>query len=216
MNAAPTFGTLAFAGTEDTDIAGRAAATDPEGAAVTLTTVTQPAHGTLVSLGATTGDFVYRPASNYSGADSFSIRAQDPAGNTTNGTVNITIASVNDLPQVVNLSIDTDEEAPSSGSVAAVDADNETLTIAAAQAPANGSLQNLGADGSFTYVPNRGHTGTDSFQLRVTDGAGATATATVNVTVRRTSPCTPAQWIASPFPRAMPRAARAARGSRSR
>jgi VCBS repeat-containing protein len=47
--------------------------------------------------------------------------------------------------------------------------------------PANGTVA-LGADGSFTYTPDPGFTGTDSFTYEAFDGADA-ATATVTVTV---------------------------------
>ena len=44
----------------------------------------------------------------------------------------------------------------------------------------------LNADGSFTYVPNAGFTGTDSFSFQVTDGA-TPVTGTMQVTVGRAS-----------------------------
>ena len=49
-------------------------------------------------------------------------------------------------------------------------------------APASGALT-FGANGTFTYTPNAGFNGTDSFTYEVTDGNGGSATATVNITV---------------------------------
>jgi VCBS repeat-containing protein len=187
QNAAPSFGALNFTGTEDTDIAARVAATDPEGAALAFSSTSAPAHGTLISLSATTGDFVYRPTANYFGADSFSVRVADAAGNATNGTVNIAITGVNDAPQAGNLNVSTDEDTSVAGQIAVSDVDDQALTYSTVTVPANGALQSLNATGGFVYQPNPGFAGSDSFQVRVTDGAGATASLTVNVTVARTS-----------------------------
>jgi len=48
--------------------------------------------------------------------------------------------------------------------------------------PANGSLT-LNPDGSFTYIPNTGFSGTDSFTYLVRDPRGGSDTATVTITV---------------------------------
>ena len=55
--------------------------------------------------------------------------------------------------------------------------------------PANGTLT-LNSDGSFTYTPNEGFTGTDTFEYQVNDPRGGTDTATVTVTVTDTPPPT--------------------------
>ncbi len=56
------------------------------------------------------------------------------------------------------------------------------LSPSVASPPAHGSLT-LDNDGSFTYVPNSGYAGSDSFAYRVTDPSGNYATAQVTVTV---------------------------------
>jgi VCBS repeat-containing protein len=48
--------------------------------------------------------------------------------------------------------------------------------------PSNG-LVVLNADGTFTYTPNPGYIGPDSFVYRITDGRGGQSQATVNITV---------------------------------
>ena len=61
------------------------------------------------------------------------------------------------------------------------DADEDTLTIASHTSP-NGSLA-LSSNGTFTYTPSSGYTGTDSFVYTVSDGAlTASATVTIDVT----------------------------------
>ena len=62
------------------------------------------------------------------------------------------------------------------------DPDSPTLTATLGTGPTNGSLV-LNADGTFTYRPNAGFTGTDTFTYRVSDGATASNLATVTITV---------------------------------
>ena len=61
-------------------------------------------------------------------------------------------------------------------------ADGGTLTAILAPRPANGQLT-LNADGSFSYTPNAGFYGTDSFTYTATDGHATSAPATVTITV---------------------------------
>lgn len=62
------------------------------------------------------------------------------------------------------------------------DANGDALTAQIVAGPTNGTLT-LAANGSFTYTPTTGFTGTDSFQYRPFDGAlaGAATTVTLNV-----------------------------------
>ncbi len=61
------------------------------------------------------------------------------------------------------------------------DPDDDTLTAILINQAANGSVT-LSSDGSFTYTPNAGYEGADSFTYRITDGvADSTATATIIV-----------------------------------
>ncbi|MEL6828599.1 MAG: Ig-like domain-containing protein, partial [Pseudomonadota bacterium] len=61
------------------------------------------------------------------------------------------------------------------------DPDGDPLSISAVSQPANGTLVDNG-DGTYSYTPNAGFAGPDSFTYTVTDGAESD-TATVNVTV---------------------------------
>jgi hypothetical protein len=67
---------------------------------------------------------------------------------------------------------------------APTDVDSAVITVVAASGTTgNGGAYNLIADGSFTYVPAAGFTGTDSITYQVTDGTDASGTATINITV---------------------------------
>src|SRR5215510_9567974 len=75
-NQAPTITSVTFAATEDHDYVGALTATDPEGNAVTFSRTTDPAHGEVTSF-TSAGAFTYRPAPNYTGSDTFSVKATD-------------------------------------------------------------------------------------------------------------------------------------------
>jgi beta-lactam-binding protein with PASTA domain len=67
------------------------------------------------------------------------------------------------------------------------DLDNDPLTATVVTPTANGTLI-LNPDGSFTYVPNPGYSGTDSFTYVANDGEEDSNTATVTITVTTVSP----------------------------
>ncbi|MCA1683698.1 MAG: tandem-95 repeat protein, partial [Actinobacteria bacterium] len=66
------------------------------------------------------------------------------------------------------------------------DADGDALTAGSASAPTSGTVT-LSTDGSFTYTPATGFSGTASFTYVASDGGGGTATGTVTMTVAGTN-----------------------------
>jgi VCBS repeat-containing protein len=62
--------------------------------------------------------------------------------------------------------------------------------------PAHGTLQ-LNADGSFTYTPNAGFSGTDTFTYRAADGAQTSDPATVTITVQTAALVPGSSWSSS-------------------
>ena len=66
--------------------------------------------------------------------------------------------------------------------VVGIDVDGDALTYALANGPAHGHVV-VNPDGSYTYTPNANYNGADVFTYTVIDSNGATATATVHVTV---------------------------------
>ncbi len=160
--------------------------TDGEGASLTTVLVSGPSHGT-VSLNAD-GSFSYKPAADFSGADSFTYRASDGGAESNVATVSITVNAVNDAPVAVNDSYATDEDAelivPANGVLGNdTDADGAALTAALVSGPSHGTLA-LNADGSFRYKPAANFNGADSFTYRATDGDADSNVATVAIAVK--------------------------------
>ncbi len=66
--------------------------TDIDGGALSVTAVTQPAHGTAAISGGV--NVVYTPASGYSGSDSFTYTVSDGNGGTATAAVNLTVSGL--------------------------------------------------------------------------------------------------------------------------
>lgn len=82
------------------------------------------------------------------------------------------------------------------------DANGDSLTASLVTSTSNGTLS-LGTNGQFTYTPNSGFTGTDSFTYKPFDGAlnGNTVTVTLNVQATNqvlSGNITLQNWIVSP------------------
>ncbi len=78
------------------------------------------------------------------------------------------------------------------------DADGDTLTAVWVSDPAHGNLT-INGDGSFTYTPDAGYEGSDSFTYKVFDGGLESNVATVTITINANSPsCSTAPTLISP------------------
>jgi len=101
INSAPVANAAAqIAGVEDQVLSGAIAATDADGDALSFVVETGPVKGT-VALDSATGRFIYTPAADISGNDSFVVRITDSRGASVAQTVNVAIAAVADAPTVV-------------------------------------------------------------------------------------------------------------------
>lgn len=172
--------------------------TDVDNAALRAVLATGPSHGTLTL--DSNGSFTYVPAANYNGNDSFTYKATDGSADSNVVTVNLTVNPVNDAPVATNDAYSTNQD--TNLVVSAVtgvllndtDVDSNSLTAQLSSGPSHGSLT-LGTDGSFTYIPNAGYAGVDSFIYFASDGSLSGNNATVTIDVRPVTPPTGAKFI---------------------
>ncbi len=144
--------------------------------------------GTVVSNN--DGTFLYTPALNFSGSDTFNYTVTDVAGATDTAVVTINVSSANDGPVALGDSYSTDEDTaltvPVTG-VLANDSDSDSSITAVLDVNASNGDATLNADGSFTYVPDADYNGSDSFTYHATDGSADSSVVTVTITVRPTN-----------------------------
>ena len=97
-----------------------------------------------------------------------------------------TVTVTNVAPSAFDDVASTDEGSPVTVGVLDNDSDpagaNDPFTVTAVTQGANGSVV-INGDGTLTYSPNAGFSGTDSFTYTESDGDGGVSTATVAVTV---------------------------------
>jgi len=152
--------------------------TDADGDSFQATLVGLPSHGGLEFN--PNGGFVYTPAANYNGPDSFTYKVNDGSGDSNVATVSIAVSKVNDAPSANNQNVVTDEDIEKAIVLTASDVDGDPLTYTIG-VPAHGTLS--GAAPNLTYKPAANYNGPDSFTFKVNDGTADSNVATVSITV---------------------------------
>jgi len=174
INHAPAAGDAEFATAQDTsnwiDV-GVLAATDPDGDTLTFTKASDPAHGSVTVAGSV---FTYTPEPGFFGTDSFTYTATDPDGLSDTGTLTVTVFEANtpiagDDSYTVGVNKVLTVAAPGVLGNDTIPQDpNQSMYAEVASGPAHGTLE-LNRDGSFTYTPDEGFSGTDSFTYKAND-----------------------------------------------
>ncbi len=154
---------------------------DSDGDALTFRITTSPAHG---SLSGTPPSFVYQPASDYHGADSFSFVANDGLADSLPGTVSLTITPVNDAPIASDIVQVLNEDSSVIVVFEGSDPENNTMTQVILSHPAHGTLIPYNAAPlRVVYLPATNYSGPESFTYALRDGSLTGNTATVSITV---------------------------------
>ena len=179
--------------------------TDADGDPLTAVLETGPIHGTI-SFSAD-GSFVYTPIGGFSGQDFFSYRVYDGDGPGSSTQVNLNVFPdpLNTPPvagdDAYTTPVDVVLTVPAPGILLNdTDAESALPLIALLDTyPAHGTLDFALADGSFTYTPDVGYVGVDSFTYQADDGVIAGNIATVTITtVAPAPPAPPAAPAAEP------------------
>jgi len=159
---------------------------DPDGPSLAALIVTQPANGTIFLN--VNGRFTYTPNLNFFGGDTFTYRATDTINVSPPETVTITVVPINDSPVAVTesylspleetLVVDQANGVLSND----LDPDNASLT-ALLQSTTSSGVLNLSSNGAFTYTPNGGFSGPDTFTYWASDGLLSSKMITVTITI---------------------------------
>jgi Bacterial Ig domain len=182
-------GTL-YDGEQDTDA-------NPDGNGCCTATIYSPAADGTVSLDSPEdGGFKYVPDNGFTGTDSFQFTLTDGDGNVSApATITIDVNPAGVSVPATSYSIDENQTLTATGGVLQASATDSnpsaTCCTAALASPASDGTVSLDSngDGGFTYTPDNGFTGADSFAYTLTDSVG-NVSAPTNVTVDVGSPTT--------------------------
>jgi uncharacterized repeat protein (TIGR01451 family) len=167
---------------------------DPTGS-LEVTSVTQPANGTVTFTGTAV---TYAPPDGFSGVVRFHYTASEILGNTSTAEVEVTVQAALTMP-------DKEVTGRPGAAVGITPPDRDSggnpVTVRRIGRPAHGTAV-LNPDGTVTYTPEPGFTGTDSFTYEVVDADGNVAQASIIVSVPpATTPApTPLPPPSSPTP----------------
>ena len=163
-------------------------ASDKDGDALTYAIKTFPTHGSLSSLDKDSGSVTYTANSGYTGSDSFTFTDSDGTSTSNAGKVSITVNSlvpINTPPVVTDQNVSASLNTPLNITLAASDADNDSLYHSIISQPKKGTLSKIDQNTStLVYTPNPGFTGTDSFNHKANDGKQDSNSGKVNIEVR--------------------------------
>jgi len=182
-NTAPVAGNDTATTTKGTpvNIAVLANDTDANGDALSVSSFTQPANGTVTF---TNGIATYTPATGFVGTNTFTYVATDGQLQSNVATVTVQVNQpANTAPVAVNDTTTTSRSTPVNIAVLAndTDANGDVLSVSSFTQPANGAV--TFANGIASYLPRSGFTGTDTFTYRASDGQSQSNMATVTVQV---------------------------------
>jgi hypothetical protein len=153
---------------------------DVDGDTLTVGAFSQGTNGTVALV---SGKLRYTPSSGFTGADSFTYRANDGTTDSNQATVSITVDDANAAPVAVDDTAATNEDSDVDVDVLAndTDADGNTLSVHSFTQPGHGSVTLV--SGKLRYSPAADFHGPDTFTYRATDGSEHSNAATVTVTV---------------------------------
>ncbi|HQY30591.1 MAG TPA: Ig-like domain-containing protein, partial [Thermomicrobiales bacterium] len=156
--------------------------TDPDGDALAITSISGAMFGTATLQ--TNGTLIYQPIPDAFGIEYLTYIVSDGLGGTAQGTVQITVNSINDAPVAAD---DTAVTGTDVGVLIPVqandrDADGDYLSPAIVQ-PAPFGLASVTLAGAIWYQPAAGFHGEVSFRYSITDWAGAAAETQVTIVI---------------------------------
>lgn len=153
--------------------------TDVEGGALTLSTFTNGANGSVSASG---NSLVYTPTANACGADSVNYSITDPLGGFSNtGIISISLTCVNDAPIATSETVSATEDTALTIAVLANDTDVESSTLSIAnltQPGSGGTVAVVGTGVVFTPTANACSANPVTFTYQARDTALALSAVT--------------------------------------
>jgi large repetitive protein len=153
---------------------------DPDGDALTVSSVTMPSSGSVTIN--PDGTLHYAPAPGFTGVVTFNYTVSDGHGGMATTTVTVDVAPGNHAPIAVP------DSAAAGGAIDIPvlandsDPDGDPLTVTMVTTPSSGTVT-INPDGSLHYTPAPGFVGDVTIGYTVSDGHGGMATSTLTIMV---------------------------------
>lgn len=167
----------------NTPVSGNVATNDTTVTGSTFVVTATPPNGS-VTLDPATGAYTYTPNAGFSGEDTFTYQQCKPApdqAECASASVKVIVA-----PNAVDDNAATAVNTPLNASVATNDFAQAGSTFTVVTPPANGNVVLNAATGSYTYTPNPGYSGVDTFLYQAclpAPNAAVCDQATVTITI---------------------------------
>ncbi|MGV6829896.1 MAG: Ig-like domain-containing protein, partial [Flavobacteriales bacterium] len=166
---------------------------DLDGDPITVTTTTVvTTEGVTVTIDPVTGEYTYTPPQDFIGEDSFTYTICDNGNPPLCDEATVYIQVIGDNGNITVANDDAyygEIDTPINGNVLDNDTDPEddTQTVTSSTVTSEqGVTVTINSDGTFTYNPPAGYTGTDSFVYEIVDENGAVDQATVYILIGQT------------------------------
>jgi YD repeat-containing protein len=147
-----------------------------------VTVAQLPAHGNAVQSGTT---ITYTPNTGYVGSDSFTYTASNGPWTSQTATVSVTVVPILPIAGGITQSVAANSQYnpinTTNMNLTSVIGGGTPTALQVATAPGHGTVTVSGL--VMRYTPANGYSGPDSFIYTASNGAGASAAATVNITV---------------------------------
>ena len=159
---------------------------DPDGDQLSAELEAGPVHGVLVL--ESDGNFLYTPAPDFHGPDSFTYHATDGQAESNIATVSLNVNAVNDVPLARDDRYGVREDTNLTIAMPGVlindsDIDGDPLTASLVGGALFGHVS-LDQNGSFVYTPPTDFTGEDRFLYVVSDAGATSAAAEVTLVIQ--------------------------------
>ncbi|HOX37674.1 MAG TPA: Ig-like domain-containing protein [Candidatus Brocadiia bacterium] len=173
---------------EDTELVITLVATDADGQSVTYEITVPPENGSILPApgNSTDAQWTFVPNPDWNGVTSFKFTASDGTADSNEATVTVTVNPVQEPPDAQNQGIRMEPGETVIVTLVATDAEGDPLTYSVTAQPLHGTLaSDPGApnDATWTYTPNPGYTGQDTFIFIANDGTVNSDSATVTIAV---------------------------------
>ena len=185
INDAPMTESITLTLAEDTSLSYTLPAIDPDNDAITFEIIEYPEKGQITLVNENTGAFIYIPNQNITGQDIIRFSVTDPHAETNEGTVNLLIQPINDLPVIKGGQMVLLEDTPTWYTFIASDIDGDVLSFSIVKHPEKGIVTITDqTHGVIRFTPDANIYGDDNLSFRVSDGNDWTDPADISILIQ--------------------------------